>query len=204
MNLARGVREYTYRHIDTIYALKEFRSSRPALLRARTAASYRHVFEDAAQRVVEHEKNAVLRAAKKYLGEREATNFNDWLTDFYRDFPEYIGRQMKRPAQGMAEAIQQLAADEINATPDKAEMDKFVGDYVSSYNLRHTSSSKGQLQTLVREATDTRADPLPIIEGRLNEWMTTRPGKIALNETVQLSNAIAKTVFASGGITKLI
>jgi len=189
---------------EDIKPLVETRSSRPALLRARTAASYRHVFEDAAQRVVEHEKNAVLRAAKKYLGEREATNFNDWLTDFYRDFPEYIGRQMKRPAQGMAEAIQQLAADEINATPDKAEMDRFIGDYINSYTLRHASSSKGQLQTLVREAVDAEAEPLPIIEGRLNEWMTTRPGKIALNETVQLSNAIAKTVFASGGITKLI
>lgn len=183
---------------------RESRASRPALLRARAAASYRHVFEDAAQRIVEHEKNAVLRAAKKYLGAREATNFTDWLTDFYRDFPEYIGRQMKRPAQGMAEAIQQLAADEIDSKPDKTEMDKFVGDYINAYTKRHASSSKGQLQTLAREATESGAEPLPAIEGRLNEWMATRPGKIALNETVQLSNAIAKTVFGAGGITKLV
>ncbi|HUT68671.1 MAG TPA: phage portal protein [Dehalococcoidales bacterium] len=185
-------------------AAEENRSSRSALLRARTAASYRHVFEDAAQRIVEHEKNAVLRAAKKYLGEREATSFNDWLTDFYRDFPEYIGRQIKRPAQGMAEAIQQLAADEIKAEPDKAEMDKFVGEYVGGFNLRYASSSKGQLQALVREAADAGEPPLPAVETRLEEWGLTRPGKVAFNETVQLSNAVAKIVFAGAGITKLV
>ena len=42
-----------------------------------------------------------------------------------------------------------------------------------------------------------------LIEGRLDEWEQKRPGKVGMNEAVQLSNAVAKVAFVGAGITKL-
>jgi hypothetical protein len=47
-------------------------------------------------------------------------------------------------------------------------------------------------------------EPLTAIEERLDEWGERRPGKIAMNETVACSNAVAKAVFIAAGITKLV
>jgi len=185
--------------------LKELRSSRSALQRQRMANSYRRVFEDAGQRIVERETSNVLRAARKYLGERTAGDFNSWLDDFYRDFPEYITRQISPVVRGLAEAIEPLASDEVNAAGGMTpEMDKFLVDYVSAFNARYTDSSRGQLRAIMEEAEEAGGEALPLVETRLEEWGQRRPGKVGMNETVKLSNAVAKVVFVGAGVTKLV
>lgn len=185
--------------------LKELRSSRSALQRYRMAGSYRRVFEDAGKRIVERETNNVLRAARKYLGERTAGDFNAWLDDFYRDFPEYITRQISPAVRGLAEAIEPLASDEVNAAGGMtAELDKFLADYASAFNARYTDSSRGQLRAIMEEAEEAGEEALPLVETRLEEWGQRRPGKVGMNETVQLSSAVAKVVFVGAGVTKLV
>jgi len=175
-----------------------------AVQRHNTAQSYRRVFEDAAQRVVKRETDNILRAAKKYLSERSSADFDIWLEDFYRDFPEFISKQVEPAIYALAEAIQAIAADEVNAegamTP---ELESFLKQYASVFNGRYTKSSKGQLQALIREAVEAEEKPLEAITVRLSEWEETRAGKVAMNETIQLSNAVAKVVFSGAGIIRL-
>lgn len=179
-------------------------NSQAAIHRYKTAQSYKRVFEDAVQRVVKRETDNILRAAKKYLGERSSADFDVWLEDFYRDFPEFISKQVEPAIYALAEAIQAIAADEVNAeaamTP---ELERFLKQYGSVFNGRYTKSSKGQLQALIKEATEKEEEPLETIMIRLNEWEETRADKVAMNETVQLSNAVAKVVFSGAGVVRL-
>jgi len=182
----------------------EIRSKRSAILRARTAKSYERVFRDAAARVVKRETQDIRKAARKYLGERTAGDFIAWLKDFYGTFPEYIQRQIKPAAEGLMEAIGPLAADEVNGQPDMQELEKFVDDYMTAFDKRYTDSSKGQLEEIVGGNRESQEEALEAVEARLGEWEDKRPDKVAMNETVQLSNAVAKIVFAGAGVTKLV
>lgn len=204
MDLKRATQEYQYRGLGIHYRLSEMRKYRGALLRFQTAKSFERIFHDVVQRVVKRETDNILRAAKKYLGERSGADFDAWLEDFYRDFPEFISRQVEPAIYALAEAIQAIAAGEVNAeavmTP---ELESFLKQYASVFKGRYTKSSKGQLQALIKEATEKKEEPLEAITTRLNEWEEKRADKVAMNETVQLSNAVAKVVFAGAGIMRL-
>jgi hypothetical protein len=84
------------------------------------------------------------------------------------------------------------------------QLDTFVREYVDTYAVRHVDSSLGQLRALVREAADTGADLLPMLEERLGSWVETRPDKIAMWETVRSGEAFARESFRSAGVTKLV
>lgn len=180
----------------------EKRSS--AQTRERTANSYKRIFEAAAQKVVQREKQNVLKAAKKHLQERSSSSFVEWLDDFYREFPQFIRREMRAAIFGLTEAIQSIAGEEVNAnigmTP---ELEKFAEDYMEAYTQRYVGSSRGQLRSIVNQAIDDGDDLIGVVETRLDQWEERRPGKVAMNETVQASNAIARFVFAAAGVSRL-
>lgn len=183
----------------------DYRSNpQAAMHRYKATQSYKRIFEDAVQRVVKRETDNILRATKKYLGERSSADFDVWLEDFYRDFPEFISKQVEPVIYALGEAIQAIAAGEVNAdaamTP---ELESFLKQYASVFNGRYTKSSKGQLQSLIKEAVEKKEEPIEAIKKRLGEWEEKRADKTAMNETVQLSNAVAKVVFAGAGIMRL-
>jgi len=192
----------------SIIPIADYRAERAypqtAIQRHNTAQSYKRVFEDAVQRVVKRETDNILRAARKYLGERSSADFDTWLEDFYRDFPEFISKQVEPAIYALAEAIQALAADEVNAeaamTP---ELESFLKQYATVFNGRYTKSSKGQLQALIKEAVEKKEEPLEAVTVRMSEWEETRAGKTAMNEVTQLSNAVARTIFAGAGVVRL-
>jgi len=187
-----------------VRSLPETRAKNGAISRARTAKSFEPVFKDAGQRIVKHEAKIVRRAAKNYLSERSNIDFTEWLSRFYREFPEYIKRQSDPAFQSLMEAIVPIAADEVNGDGIvTSEVKKFVDEYGKSFMARYTKSSEGQLTYLIQEAIKAGDEPLPIIEQRLDEWEDKRPGKIAARDTVQLSNALARFIFTSAGILKL-
>ena len=162
------------------------------------ARSYRRVFEEAGRRVVEREVSNVRKALKKHLGERNVTLFRDWLEDFYRDFPDFIQKQMLAASQSLAEAIEPLVKEQLKRE-STADIRSFINEYLTAYAVRHTSSSQGQIEALLEE--DEFED---LIETRLQEWEEKRPSKIGMNETVQLSNAICLTLAAGAGVISLI
>lgn len=173
-------------------------NKRLALHRARIAKSYRTVFADAGKRIVERETQNILRAAKKHLSERNLQSFEDWLTDFYRDFVDYVVRQIDPAVRGLSDAIVPIAMEEIKGKADEEKIREFLAEYEKAFALRYTGSNKGQILSLLRGE-----NPLEAIEERLAEWAEREPQKVAMNETVQLSNAVARVAFMSAGVTFL-
>ncbi|MFA4973654.1 MAG: phage portal protein [bacterium] len=167
--------------------------------RQRIATSFLPIFRDAAGRILERERQNVARAAKKHLEERSLDSWNQWLADFYRDFPEYISRQILPAVKGLGDAVEPVAADEVKSKAKADGLDDFHRKYAQAFAARYAESSQGQLKALAAEA-----DPLVAVDDRLDEWEQTRPDKVARNETTQVANAVAKFVFAAAGITKLI
>ena len=182
----------------------EKRSVRAAMNRSRTAKGYRGVFKDAANRIVAREVSNIKKAVKKHISERTLQTFDQWLEDFYREYPDYIRRQMAPVMMGLVEAIQGIAAQEVNAeigmTP---EIERFANEYLDTYTARHVIASRAQIKHDVTRATEEGLDVEEEIERRVGYWEENRANEIALDETVRLSNAIAVTVFASAGIERL-
>ena len=195
------------------YSVLELKSlkSQEGMIRYRTAQAYKQVFIDAGRRIVKSEIKSIMESAREYLpskksvSKKAATEWYSWLDKFYGDFGLEIQAQMQPATNSLAEAIQEIAAAEVNGevgvTP---ELESFLKDYLVAFSLRYISSSKGQLEALVRDAMDSEDEPIVVVETRLGEWEETRPGKVGMNETVQLSNAVAKFVFAGAGVIRLV
>lgn len=177
---------------------------RAAKNRHRTAQSFRRVFEDAARRIVDREREGLLPAAEKHLTERSVESWDVWMERFYGEFSETAIKLISPAVRALAEAIQPLAADEVNGLEGMTpEMERFLERYARAFAARYVQSSQGQLRAIVRTALDEGEDMIEAVSARTDEWWEKRPGKVSLNETVQLSNAVAKTVFAAAGVVRL-
>jgi len=173
--------------------------------RQRTIDSYKRIFEQAGQVIVKREIDNVRRAAKKHLTTRSIADFNAWLDEFYRDFPEFIARQMRAPVQSLADVIAVLAGEEVKSDPDTVKVDEFVNEYIKGFTVRYTRSSSGQLTKLIKDSeSDPNADVEAAINERLQQWDERRAGKVAMNEPHQLANAVTKLVWAAAGIRYLV
>jgi len=172
--------------------------------RKRIADSYHTLIKDAAQNIVNMETKAINRAVTKYLGERSKEDFDKWLDGFYKN--EVSGQIKKRfypTYQSFAEQIRDAAANEVNFNPDDFDtFDNFVNDYIDRYVVTHTDSSIGQIKGLMK---DTEIDELgDVINTRADEWGEKRSNKIATDETVRFSNAVAKGTWVVAGISYLM
>lgn len=176
---------------------------RSAQNRHRTAQSFRGVFEDAARRIVAQEQKELLKAVNKHFEERSIESWHGWIEEFYRDFTKVIIHRIAPAVRSLAEAIEPIAAAEVSSqegiTP---EMERFLAQYSQAFATSYNHSSQGQLRAVLRQAFDEGEDPIEAITARTEEWQERRPGKVASNETVQLSNAVAKTVFAAAGVVR--
>ena len=161
------------------------------------------MFKDAAQRMVNGEVKDIKRAIKN-LRERDSTDFLNWLNDYYEKAPERIRQIMLPVFSTFADMIQGQASQEVGIDPGMTpELERFMGEYTDAFAARYTGSSKGQIKALLRDAPNEGLDPADVIEERLDEWEQKRAGKVAMNETVQAGNAVAKFVFAAAGVTRL-
>jgi hypothetical protein len=158
--------------------------------------------EKAARKIVEYEAKNVTKAVNKHLKERSEAGFNNWLDDFYTAMPKHIENHLKPVMTAYAEASQKLAAGVIGAPVGMTkELTEFADDYISTYTLRHTGSSVGQLKALV---ASTEAKKLAaVLKKRVKEWEKTRPAKIARDEVIRESNAVVRASYASAGVKKL-
>lgn len=178
---------------------------RSAQLKNRTADSFKPMFRDAEKRIVGKEVKEIKRALKKHLNERSESSFRSWLESYYREFPGYIREQMEPVIHTLAAQIQSVVEEELGQEIEStSELSTFVRNYVDAFTARYIGSSQAQLKALMRdseaELTGEIADEL---EERLDEWEEKRPDKIAMRETVQASNALAKTFYIFAGVASL-
>lgn len=179
----------------------ENRSINAAKHRAALAKRYERLFEDAGARIVSREVKDLKRAAKKMLKERDSTDFLLYLEDYYRKAPEWIARTILPVLLSLGEAVRDVAAQEVGIDP--VDTSEWLSGYAERYGTQHANSSEGQLRALITRAQTEVLVPYELIEARLDEWEERRPGKIALAQTVELSNKMARFIFAGAGIARL-
>jgi HK97 family phage portal protein len=78
--------------------------------------------EDIIKKIAGREKQNILQASQKYTGE----DFRKWLADFYRDFPNYISRQVSQFVEDGDRFAAAYTADSMKSlegiTPETAEV----------------------------------------------------------------------------------
>lgn len=172
--------------------------------RRRTIKAFNKVWRNAADRIVGPETKDVRRAARKFLSERSAEDFEQWLRDFYDRHPETVAKRFAPALNSMAEALVPISADEIG---EELELDDALQDIVDSYLSRianaYSSNSRGQLLSVMEEAIEKNEDPLKAIEQRLDEWDDKRAKKTADWRSVEAGGMIAVETWGILGVLKL-
>jgi len=173
----------------SVRSLIEYRS---LVARDRITRQYMPLFLKAAERIINLEGNAVKNKVAKFRKLRAKSDMEKWLDGFYRDMPAKIKRELGPVFRSFSEAIIAESVTELGI--ESVNLDKFVSDYIDTYALRHTSSSHGQLVSLLEGELDD-------LEVRVDEWSEKRPDKIARNETIRASNAVYQAVAFSAGFS---
>ncbi len=165
--------------------------------RDRVAQRYFPLLRDAAQKIVNRESLAVKKEVNKQTKDRAKRNMGKWLDDFYRTMPDYVIDTIGPTMRSFAESTQEAAASEVGAdvgmTP---ELEKEVDDYIDGFTRQYVESSHGQLNSLL-------GDELTDLEVRVDEWHDKRADKVALDQSVSLSNMVASSVFFAGGFSTI-
>jgi len=170
--------------------------------RLRLAKSYEKVMRDPIGRVVRREVNDVRRAARKYLGKRDAVQFGQWLEDFYRDHREFWVDQVMPILLNFADQVGANVGDELDlAAMDGDEIQEFIEQYAEKMAARESQSSLLQLKALLDEAIVAGEDPLDLVDTRLEEWSEKRPGKLSREESRSGVNAISIAFYGLAAVT---
>jgi len=186
--------------------VKELKRKRSIRNRANIAESHKHPLRQVVDRTIRVEKNDVLAKAKKIFGERDTGAFDNFLDRYYEEHSKYLNRHFKPVFAGLAEAIGKAAADEIEVSEEqfRSEVDRFVEDYLATFNKTHIITSQRLVKNTVLNAIDEGEDPVEALEKEFERWEEVRAEKITEEQDVKLSRAVAKTVFAAGGVTRLV
>ena len=117
----------------------------------------------------------------------------EWLEEFYGDdLRTSLLASLAPLFAGYAREI--WLAEGGRGSPPAA----FVSGLAAAYADHHLNSSRIQLQELVKEAGPDGM--LDAVRERLDEWSDSRPEKVAANETIRTSNAIAIEHMRSEGV----
>ena len=174
-----------WKNADVEYRKK--REDRSIAMRDRIAKQYEPLIRDAATAIVNRETMAI----KKFLNKRAMDDFEQFLDDFYSEFPEYIHQKMSPVLRSFMYAIIDQANLEFDLT--EQEFDAEVNEYIDNYSARHVESSHNQMLALIDQEPES-------LETRADEWADRRPGKITANELVRAAGAaFAFAMFAAGG-----
>jgi len=179
---------------------RELRARRSASKRVNIRGRYKRLVKNAAETLINKEVKAIRELIKKEL--RSEGNFKDEIVKFYEQFPEEVIKELEPVLNSLAESIAEEASDEINL--EEYSVQDFIKKYMENLGGSHTSYSQAQILALVNESIEKDTDAVELVEERMDEWEEKRPDKIAEREAVKLEGAITRTIFAAGGITKLI
>ena len=189
-------RDEEVRQLDTRNTRMEKRDGN-SLLRHRTAESMKPVFRSAYQTIMRREKKNVLAAAKKHL--RSEGDFRFWLEEFYRDFPDYVAKEMRAAVESLVGAIVPLAGEQVGIEDPLADrrIQEEVERHLKFMAYRYADNSRKQLIALIRDGEEE--DAYELVEERLDEWEERRPDKETRDAVVRTAGRIAAAVFYMAG-----
>lgn len=187
----------------SLYAVKKKAREAPPQGRKEQEKIFYPLFKNNAQRLINKEVIATTRALNKYQRD-VADTFNNWLDEFYQGHNQYVIDLLTPVYTAYAKAIRNAAGNEIGKTIEETEtLVNFLLDYIQKYADRHTSSSIGQIRSIMNDGDLTYEEKKESVIGRLEEWNEKRAEKIANDEVVRSGNAIARAAWATVGITQL-
>lgn len=171
------------------------RAAASAAYRMKLRGVYKPLIAREAQRMVRAEIREIRKIIQKHLG-RDATTLEEALRDWFEGPGRELMRSIIEPIlRQYAGDIAEAAADEHGAAaPD---VDAFVDAYVESMVARTAGSHDAQLEQIARDSEQPEDD----LEQRLDEWDDTQAKKIGDRESVQLGDAVARTVWVLIGLT---
>lgn len=181
----------------------ETRAMRSGKARHRIANSYYYVLHDGIDRFVKKENANIRDAVKKYLNERDARQFAEWVSDYYKGLSDYIKTRIMPSYMGLATAIRGELAGEIDVSGALTSQDEvFLSDYADAFVSRYIGHSRGRVLHAVQNAAaeSMREDEAVIAE--LDTWGN-RAHREAMMEATRASNAVAKFVYVSAGVSFL-
>lgn len=164
-----------------------------AQARHRLQQNYLPLYEDVAGRIMRRETNDVLNAARRILTRGSAQEFRDWLDDFYTEHEAFVARQYEPVSQAYFAQVMELVERETGAVP---VLTNFIAAYLDVLAGRHVVRNKSRLLDLLDNAVE---DALGEIEPELETWRDIKPARIARDESVRASNAIALAAYGSIG-----
>lgn len=170
--------------------------------RLRLQAAYQPAIHQAVQRGIRKEIKAVGAAAKKYLSQRSAQDFELWLREFYKTHQGQIATALKPAVLAYAKALASRLADELDDDELDVtdEMETGVERFTEAVASARAHSAAGQLAALVGAALSQQGDVLEAVQQRLSEWDQTAAEAMTHQTLVQGSGMITKMAYAAAGV----
>lgn len=193
---------------DELRVVRSVREARSVAARRRLANAHRTAYRDVATRLIRLERNEVRGAVRRWLRERNAEAFREWLVTFYRDkFPAKATDYMNAPVRTLMEAIAAEVVTEVGGDEIPAEeLDRYARDYAEVYARRHAGDSRSRLLKLLNdyEGRAARQDDelADLIDEELDEW-DERVDRIAEDEAHRSANAVARFAYIYLGLLTL-
>ena len=181
-------------------AMREERSKKGATSRHRLMNSYRKVYQSLMGRIISREVRDIKDGLKKSFGSRDYGQFSIWMDEFYREFPEYLKRQVLPVAHAYGDLVAAEAGTEVDADVDPGSVERFMRAYVDAYVGRHCGKSQEKIRKVITRAQAAGSDPVPAIEAELDEWNEKRPNTLANEEATRAANAVTKMVYLAAGV----
>lgn len=183
---------------------QEEKQYRAAKTRYRIAKGYEGLFESIGTKLIKREVREMKPAVDKHLKERGIDDFYVWLDKYQSGYKDVIKSNFQPAFRGLAEAVREEIADEIDITPALSPEDEdFIGAYTTIYAQRHLSRSRASVKKTIAKAIDENLPLDEVMAREFDHWIEGRPREIALNESVKGSNAFAKTIYSLAGVMYL-
>lgn len=178
---------------------RTYKETRSLTGRTRLRNRYKRLIKNSAEKVVTREVNKIRDLINKELKNQQS--FRDKMVKFYEQFPQEIQKEMQATMLTFADAVAEEAAGEIGL--DDYNIEQFKQEYLESFANNHAGYSRGQLLALMNESSDLE-EATELVGERIDEWDEKRAGKVGMEQSVRVEGAVAREVFATGGITKLV
>lgn len=171
----------------------------------RLGRDYVPLFEEVAGRVVRREVADMRRAVNKHLRKRSVDDFRTWMNGFYAEFGAVVGDSFRALMRTYGAQVVTLTADELDKDDIGLTNDlrAFIDDYLAAMSEGYVASSRNQIEAVITDAIDDGADVGDAIEERLDGWEESRPGKMALQQSFEVGNALAVAAYGLYAVTRL-
>lgn len=174
----------------------EVRAQGYARERHRLALTHLRLYEDVAARVLRRERNDVGNAARRWLTQRDVSQFSDWLARFYRDHRGFVADQFGPLEMSYGEMVVAAARGEVDEPQEMTDgLEDWIRNYLDTFAARHVSVSEGRIRSVMRDALDRGEEPLAAVESELEGWPEARAQETARWEAFRYNNALAVAVY---------